>query len=416
MPQELTPKNSDDVLDAVQWAVASKTPLHLRGGGSKEALGRPPDADTLLDLSGLQGITLFEPDELVLSAGAATPMAEIELLLSEHRQSLAFEPPDWGPLLGRPAGQQTLGGVLACNLAGARRIKAGAARDHFLGLQGVTGRGEEVKSGGRVVKNVTGYDLCKLTAGSYGTLLAMTAVTVKVLPAPEKTRTVLLYGLDLHQAVAALAAAGGSPHEVSGLAYLPRNVAARSNVSYVRDAGASVVAIRVEGPAPSVEHRGAALRRQFSSGGETEELHFKNSQSLWRQIGDVAPLLPLAWPAIWKLSVTPGRMPDILTAIKTKLAVEYYADWAGGLVWLAVEKPSSGAEADHPEGIAMEQIIRRAIGSDGHATLIRADADLRRTRAVFQPQPAPLAALTRRVKESFDPLHLLNPGKLYPES
>ncbi len=267
MTEVLKPGDAAQARDAVAWAVAEEAPLEVVGGGSKRALGRPVQAGHRLDVSGLAGIDLYEPDELVMTARAATPLAEVEAALAADRQALAFEPPDYGPLLGAAAGAATIGGVFACNLSGPRRLKAGAARDHLLGVALVTGRGEAVKAGGRVVKNVTGYDLCKLMAGSYGTLAVMTALTFKVLPAPEKLRTVLVFGLDDAEAARAMTAALNSPHEVSAAAHLPRAVAARSAVDYVAGAGAAVTAVRIEGPAPSVEHRCRALKELLGAFG-----------------------------------------------------------------------------------------------------------------------------------------------------
>ena len=189
MTDLLKPRDAKDVEGAVQWALAEGKTLEIVGHGSKRGLGRAAQWDLSLDLSDLSGVTLYEPEELILSARAGTPIAEIEALLAAHNQELAFEPADYGPLYGAAAGRGTIGGVLAANLSGPRRIKAGAARDHFLGFTAVSGRGETFKSGGRVVKNVTGYDLCKVLAGSYGTLGAMTDVTVKVLPRAETEQT-----------------------------------------------------------------------------------------------------------------------------------------------------------------------------------------------------------------------------------
>ena len=192
------PADLDELRDAIGEALAVEEPLEVVAGGSKREVGRPLQLPRMLDLSRLAGIRDYQPSELVLSAGAATPIEEIDAALAEAGQMLAFEPPDFGALFGLPAvgGRRTLGGALACNLSGPRRIKAGAARDHFLGFRGVSGRGEVFKSGGKVVKNVTGYDLCKLMAGSFGTLAALEEVTVKVLPQPEALSTVLLWGLD----------------------------------------------------------------------------------------------------------------------------------------------------------------------------------------------------------------------------
>src|SRR5579863_6491466 len=245
----LVPADIDELRDAVAGALAAAEPVEIIGGGSKRGLGRPLQTPHLLDLSRLSGIREYTPSELVLTAGAATPLAEIEHVLAEHNQMLAFEPPDWRGLMDGN-GEPTLGGVLACNLSGPRRIKAGAARDHFLGFRGVSGRGEIFKAGGKVVKNVTGYDLCKLMAGSYGTLAALEEVTVKVLPRPETEATVMLAGIPPEAAPQVMAAALASPHEVSGAAYLPTGGAGFSPRSVV---------LRVEGPEPSVAFRREAL-------------------------------------------------------------------------------------------------------------------------------------------------------------
>src|SRR5262249_51806678 len=266
---------------AVQWALAQKKSLEIVGHGSKRALGRPAQVDATLDLSGLTGVTLYEPEELVLSARAGTPLAEIEGLLDGKAQQLAFEPMDYGPLLGLPPRQATIGGVVAANLAGPRRIKAGAARDHFLGFTAVSGRGETFKSGGRVVKNVTGYDLCKLMAGSWGTLAALTEVTIKTLPHCECEKSVLVAGLDPVTAVAAMTAAMGSACDVSGAAHLPAEVAA--GLPAVAGRGA-VTALRLEGFGPSVAHRERALTALLSSFGEVAALDQAASQALWRGV------------------------------------------------------------------------------------------------------------------------------------
>ena len=218
MTTHLKPADAAQALEAVRWAISEEAPLELVGHGTKRALGRPFQATHTLDMSDLTGVKLYEPEELVLSAQAGTPLAELEALLAENRQQFAFEPPDFGPLLGGEAGKQTIGGVVSCNLAGPRRVKAGAARDHFLGCKAVSGRGEAFKAGGRVVKNVTGYDLPKLLAGSYGTLALLTEVTLKVLPAPEDTRTVLIRGLDDATAIRVMALALQSPYEVAAAA------------------------------------------------------------------------------------------------------------------------------------------------------------------------------------------------------
>ncbi|MDX1402531.1 MAG: FAD-binding protein, partial [Kiloniellales bacterium] len=345
-----------------------------------------------------------EPEELILSAGAGTLVKEIEECIEIQGQMLAFEPPDLGPLLGGPSECGTLGGLLACNLAGPRRIKSGAARDHFLGVEAVSGRGEAFKAGGRVVKNVSGYDMMKVLAGSFGTMAAMTLATVKVLPRPEKTYSVLLYGLDRTQAVAALTEALCSSHEVSGAAYLPPELAERSQVSLVSNSGQSVTAIRVEGPGPSVRHRTAALRRELGEFGESEELHSQNSLVFWKEVRDVAPFHEEGDRLIWRVSLAPSECPYFLNRIEESIPdVQTFLDWGGGLIWLSLP---------HDDSAWCRRLRALLPNSGGHATLIRAPQGLRAANEVFQPQPDALAGLSKRLKESFDPLGILNPGRM----
>ncbi len=401
MTDTLKPRDAKEVEEAVRWAVSDGKALEIVGQGSKRAIGRPSQTDLTLDLSALTGVTLYEPEELVLSARAGTPLAEIETLLDEHNQQLAFEPMDYGPLLGGAAGKASLGGAIAANLSGPRRIKAGAARDHFLGLSAVTGRGDTIKSGGRVVKNVTGYDLCKLLAGSWGTLAAMTDITLKVLPKPETEATVLVEGLDDVQACAAMAAAMGSAYDVSGAAHLPDHVA--SWFDSLPKPEASTV-LRLEGFAPSVAHRQETLAALMKPFGPVAILGENESRALWRSIRDVKAFAAEAAHTrpLWRLSVPPARGHEISATITP--AAQMYYDWAGGLVWVAMPfADEPGAEA-----------VRRAVATiGGHATLIRAPASVRASLDVFQPEEPALAALSRRVKESFDPQGVLNPGRMW---
>lgn len=401
------PADLGELRDAIGEALAAEEPLELVAGGSKRGLGRPLQLPRTLDLSRLSGIRGYQPSELVLTAAAATPIAEIEAELTAAGQMLAFEPPDWGALLDLPAsaaGRRTLGGVLACNLSGPRRVKAGAARDHFLGFRGVSGRGEIFKAGGKVVKNVTGYDLCKLMAGSYGTLVALEEVTIKVLPQPEAACTVALCGLSAAAAVRCLNHALASPHEVCGAVYLPTcSTAALTPFTGV----SGVVALRLEGPSPSVSFRRDRLLAELGSDCESTLLDNEASAAFWRSIRDVILLGQLADRAVWRVSVPPSRGAELGEAIARNLDARWYLDWGGGLLWVAItESDDGGAE-----------IIRAAIrGADGqgtgHATLIKGSPALRLAVPVFEPQPPPLAALAARVKESFDPRHILNPGRM----
>jgi len=401
MTDILKPRDAKEVEDAVRWALGNDKALEVVGQGSKRAIGRPSQTDLTLDLSGLSGVTLYEPAELVLSAKAGTPLAEIEVLLANNNQELAFEPMDYGPLLGGAAGQGTIGGTIATNLSGPRRIKAGAARDHFLGLSAVTGRAETIKSGGRVVKNVTGYDMCKVLAGSWGTLAAMTDITVKVLPKAETEATVIVEGLDDARACTAMAAAMGSSCDVSGAAHLPDHVA--SYFDGLPNAEAAT-ALRLEGVAPSVAHRKETLATLMKVFGPVALLDEKDSRALWRSVRQVKPFAAAAARArpLWRISTAPSKGHEIAALITP--AAQMFYDWAGGLVWVAMPF------AHEPDAAS----IRGAVGKlGGHATLVRAPASVRAALDVFEPQEAGLAGLSKRVKEGFDPKGVLNPGRMW---
>jgi glycolate oxidase FAD binding subunit len=401
MTDVLKPRDAKEVEDAVRWALGNDKALEVVGQGSKRAIGRPSQTDLTLDLSGLSGVTLYEPAELVLSAKAGTPLAEIEVLLANNNQELAFEPMDYGPLLGGAAGQGTIGGTIATNLSGPRRIKAGAARDHFLGLSAVTGRAETIKSGGRVVKNVTGYDMCKVLAGSWGTLAAMTDITVKVLPKAETEATVIVEGLDDARACTAMAAAMGSSCDVSGAAHLPDHVA--SYFDGLPNAEAAT-ALRLEGVAPSVAHRKETLATLMKVFGPVALLDEKDSRALWRSVRQVKPFAAAAARArpLWRISTAPSKGHEIAALITP--AAQMFYDWAGGLVWVAMP---FAHEAD-------AAAIRGAVAKlGGHATLVRAPASLRAFVDVFEPDAAALASLSKRVKDGFDPKGVLNPGRMW---
>jgi len=366
-----------------EMITAAPAPLEIVGHGTKRHLGRPVLAGATLDMSAFSGIIAYEPEELILDVGAATPLAEIERMLAERGQQLAFEPPDWSALLGAQ-GSGTVGGLVACNLSGPRRLKAGAARDHILGIHGVTGAGNVFKAGARVVKNVTGYDMPKLLTGSYGTLAALTSLILKVLPAPESEETVVLTGLDDDQAVEAMSLAMQSACEISSAAYVP----------------GEGVYLRLEGIAPSVSYRRDQLGKVLKRG--IEVMATKSSTAKWRAIRDGAIFIDNPRHPLWRISVAPSIAPGMIRVLKDRFDIRYLFDWAGGLVWLEVPPSDDAAQA----------LVRSSFAA-GHATLIRAPESTRAAIDVFQPQAAALAALSGRVKKAFDPRHILNPGRMY---
>ena len=367
----LVPRDAADVAAIVAGAVR---PLEAVGSGSKRQIGRPVDAQ-LLDLGALSGIVAYEPEELVLTASAATPLEHVERALEAHAQRLAFEPPDFGPLLGRERGQ-TIGGVLAANLAGSRRVTAGAARDHFLGFRAVTGRGEPFKAGGKVVKNVTGYDLPKLLAGSWGTLAVMTEVTIRVAPAPELDRTLVVAAGSIGECLALLGGALRSSHDVSAAGVDPRRGAL----------------LRLEGFAASVDARTRALCNELRCTPQ-EALEGGASRDCWHALASGAALA--ASPVVWRISVPPTDALQVLERLDTD---RYLVDWGGGLVLAGFD-------------LVDAQRVRAAL-TTGHATLLKAPAAARAATPVFQPQAPAVAAVAARVRSAFDPRGILNPGRM----
>jgi glycolate oxidase FAD binding subunit len=404
MSKCLIPHVKQEVLDIVRSAVNDEKSIDVIGLGSKRLWGRPNETIELMDLSRLSQVTLYEPHELVLTADAGTPIKDIQEILAENNQQLAFEPPDLSLLYGGRKGPGTLGGIIATNLSGPRRIQSGAARDFCLGFDAISGRGDEFKSGGRVVKNVTGFDLAKLLSGSFGTLAIMVSITIKVLPISEKTRTVLIFGLDDKLGIQALSETLQGPFEVNAAAHLPTEIVENSRVSLINDRSMSVTAVRFQGPTTSVMARTEGVKNLWRSYGEVEELHSHNSAALWNEIGNVGSLLSNQTDQIWRISVPPSEGANLLVKIKHIIDCRAYFDWGGGLIWLA-----TGGNLTE-----VGLVIRSALMSiGGHATLMRGSADLRLMSDVFQPQTPILSRLTKSIKDNFDPKRVLNPDRMY---
>ncbi|WP_422049347.1 FAD-binding protein [Shimia sp.] len=375
----MTPANEAELAEMVAGA---QTALRIQGGGTR-AIGAPSDA-TVLSTSALSGVTLYEPGALTIVAGAGTPMAEIEATLAAEGQRLAFEPMDHRGLLGTD-GVPTIGGAVAANVSGPRRIQAGACRDSLLGVRFVDGAGRVLKNGGRVMKNVTGYDLVKLMGGSWGTLGVLSEVSLKVQAVSEAVGCVLLHGLDDQQAVKAMSAALGSPYDVSGAAHAPVGVD-----------GTPVTMIRIEGLEASVAYRAEKLTALLADFGAevVVERDAEKVSAGWFWVRDVA-LFQGGDDDVWRLSVKPTDGPGVVAAIKqSQPEAQVLYDWGGGLIWVQVSEGSD---------------VRAAVGQ-GHATLIRASEATRARVPVFQPESAVLANLSAGLRQKFDPRGILNPG------
>ncbi|WP_213773183.1 FAD-binding protein [Bradyrhizobium sp. dw_78] len=401
-------RDAADVEQVVRAALANEQPLEIIGHGSRRTIGQTMATNALLDLSTLNAVTDYEPNELIITLQAGAPLADVLSLIDAKNQQFAFEPMNTAPLLGLPD-TGTVGGMIGAGLAGPRRIKAGGARDHLLGAQAVSGFGDSFKAGGKVVKNVTGYDLCKLLAGSWGTLAVMTEVTLKVMPKPESESTLVLRGLDDVTANRAMTAALGSPFDVSGAAHVPNSAfrsGDRNGLGGLGLSGQAATLLRLEGFAASVAHRAGTLGHLLAPFGTAERIDDAASEAIWAAVRDVGPFAADgalgAWP-VWRIVCPPASGGALGAGLARETGGDVIYDWGGGLIWTALP-PTPDAQA--------ALIRERVNAAGGHATLLRASEDVRRNVDVFHPQPGGLAALGERVRHSFDPKRILNRGRL----
>jgi glycolate oxidase FAD binding subunit len=388
-----TPSTEQDASTIVTEAAGRRTPLSLIGSGTKADIGRPVQTAATLSAAGLTGITLYEPAEMVIGARAGTPLAEVERTLADRGQELIFEPMDYRPLLDS-TGEPTIGAVAAANLSGPRRIMAGAARDSLIGLRFVNGHGDVIKNGGRVMKNVTGLDLVKGLSGSWGTLGFFTEVIFKVLPRAERNATLVLRSLDDARAVEALSLALGSPFEVTGAAHLPANL----------DSKGARTLIRIEGFSVSIDYRLGELKRLLKHFGATEVIEGEAAAALWQSVRDVTLLAEPRDQAVWRILTAPLQGPAVVAQVSQALDARWFYDWGGGLIWIATSTVGDAGAA------AIRAAVRTA---GGHATLVRAPAEVRAAVDVFEPLPEPVMRITAGVKTAFDPAGILNPGRMY---
>lgn len=366
------PCTTDEVISLVAAATARGQRLEITGGGTHSHTGAPrPDA-VALGTSALSGIIAYDPAELVLTVRGGTPLAEIEAVLAEKGQGFLFEP-------SGGAGA-TIGGVIGASVSGPRRVSAGAVRDYVLGFEAVSGRGERFKAGGKVVKNVTGFDLSKLVCGSWGRLAVLTEVTLKVLPAPAERRTLSWQGLDTPAAWDLMGEALCAPADVAAAAWLP-------------DPGVALV--RLEGFGPSVEARTHTLSTILSRFGPPQQVTGEGAVAAWLPVRQGDGLAEA--PILWRISVPRSAGLTVARRLEA-LDSRWLADWGGGLIWC-----TTGADAD--------DLRAMVANAGGHATLVRAPEAMRARTPAFQPQTGPMAALSERVRRAFDPHGVFETGR-----
>ena len=406
MQHNLKPTDEKDLAELILEAGRTQTPIEIVGGGSKRRAGRPVVAEAEISTRNLRGITLYEPAEMVISARAGTLLSIVEVELAKHHQGLAFEPLDPSALVGEAGAQPTIGGVVATNISGPRRVIAGAARDHVLGLRAINGRGEAFKTGGRVMKNVAGYDLCRGLSGSWGTLAVLTEVTLKAVPLAEETRTLLLYDQPDEIAIEVLCGALGLPYEVSAGVHLHERLAGRMTTPEVSEPGRAVTALRLENFQAAVAYRIEKLKKLVSAYGELTELGHMASLKFWSEVRGMRQFGGSNDP-VWRISTSPKMGPRVVQAVSAYMQCHATYDWSGGLVLIEVPESADAGAAD----------IRRVVATrGGHATLLRAAAEVRAAVDVFQPLEAGVERLSRNIKAAFDPARILNRGRMYADA
>ncbi len=387
----LTPDSEKEYADVVRQAAADNTGIRILGGGSKEKLGQKVQSMITASTEKLDGVTHYDPGALSLVVKAGTTMNDIEEVLDKEGQRLAFEPTDYRGLFRTHDKNPTIGGIVACGISGPRRIRVGACRDSLLGVRFVNGRGEIIKNGGRVMKNVTGYDLVKFLCGSYGTLGVMTELSFKTAPKPETEATFIVSGFDDRQAIRFMSLALGQPLDISGAVHAP----GETPETY----------LRIEGLRSSVKHKLQRLEKllvDFSGMPNfgSNVIRSTESENLWQKIRDIDCYTETSG-AVWKISLRPIDTPPFMELLKENMDVEAFYDWGGGLIWLHTPTINS-------ETAGLVRMILDRFG--GHATLVKANDALKEYTGVFHPEPKPLALLAKKIRAEFDPCHILNPG------
>jgi glycolate oxidase FAD binding subunit len=388
MAAPLQPGDEQDICDAVAEAAASHARLEIVGGGSKRTIGHPHRETLTLSTARLAGITDYDPAELILTVQPGARLVEVEALLARNSQMLAFEPYDFARVVGAAPGQSTIGGMVGAGIAGSRRVSAGGVRDHMLGFSAVNGLGQRFKAGGKVVKNVTGYDLPKMMAGSWGQLAALTELTLKVLPKPQMVRTLVLHGLSNETALAAMTRAIGSRADVAAASHVPAPAGEEATT-----------AIRIEGFGPSVEARERLLRSLLSDIAAVDVMAGEDAEAHWSKVRTASCLAAEDRPVLWRISIPPARGAELLRTV-TELDGLALLDWAGGLSW-----------ARTPLSTSADAIRKLAERAGGHAMLVDAPTEIRVAAPALHPEPPAVAALSQRVREAFDPAGVFDPQR-----
>ena len=403
------PQNEREVATLIRKFYKSNIPIELIGSGSKRKIGKTLQCAKTLNLSKLNGIIEYLPEELYIKVKAGTSIKAIEQELKKNNQQLVFEPIDFGYFLNGESDYGTAAGQVACNISGSRRFKVGSVRDHVLGFRGVNGRGEIIKSGGVVVKNVTGYDLSKLICGSYGTLVALTEITFKVLPLPEESKTLVINNQKIEKAVHFLDKSISSSNDISGAVFFPdkpmisgssMNIENTFKLNDLKQEG-SITAIRIEGSKNSIDHRIKNLINELQiTNLNIAILEVHQSEVFWNKV-KALEFFSNSKNNIIRIVIPPSECVNLIYQFSSKF--KYYLDWGGALMWLEVFELSEEM---------FESIRRKVVKRGGYVTMIKNSNYLPYVEDVFTISSERFN-ISQNIKKSFDPKRILNPGKMY---
>jgi glycolate oxidase FAD binding subunit len=398
------PRDETELASLVRGANGGRQPLEVCGFRSKREAGRPVKPSAIVSTAKMSGIVFYEPRELVICAKAGTPLHEIEAALARNKQELAFEPADYSRIFSRDYLAASVGSIAAMNISGPRRILRGAARDHLLGIRAVNGEGTPIKSGGRVMKNVTGVNLVRGLSGSWGTLSVLTELTFKVMPKSPESRTVMFLGLADEAATGVMCAAMGTPYEVSGTVHLHGGLVSRLSDRELAPAKTALTALRLEGTPSSLAYRTEKIRRQLAPFGQTYEIDQQRSAEFWAEVRSLAFLSADFERPLWRITVAPSKAALIVRALSAFFELQAAYEWSGGLLWLELP-PSSDASVTE---------VRRVLAEfEADSMLMRAPQPVRSATEVFHPLPFAEMKLVQALKNAFDPSAVLNPGRMY---
>ncbi len=397
----LKPSNENDLQEIIKYCYKKDLPIEIVGAGTKNQIGKKLQCAKILDMSNISGILEYKPEELYITAKAGTPIKTVQDELRKNNQHLAFEPVNFSELFKKDSNEGTIGGTLSCNFSGSRRFKVGSARDHILGFKGYNGKGEKIKSGGTVVKNVTGYDLSKLVTGSFGTLLILSEITLKVLPLQTDTKTIIVSGLALEHSMGVMGSAMDSSNDPSGAVFYPSNFRNNFVFNDLTHPG-SITAIRVEGTKISTEERINNLIEDLSLIDKNiTVLDNTQSEIFWEDTRNLK-VFSKNQKSLLRAVIPISETINLINRLKT-FHPSYFIDWGGALVWL---------ELDYLSNQKIDQIRNRILNSGGYLTVIKSPENLKSSSEIFTIDPIKFK-ISQSLKKSFDPKRIFNPGKMY---